>query len=246
MNHYTYLITYQNGMKYMGVRSCKCLPEEDVKYFGSSKHTPDKSQIKSKQILAVFPSRKEAIEAEIHYHKQHDIAVNPKYYNKAKQTAKSFDTLGVKFIRRPEHTDKIRQALLGRKRSLEERLAISKGKQGKSHKPHSAETKARIGAAHKGKSVSKITTEKMVAKRKADGSYTHSEQTKKSISESLKKNPPFKSNVLFRKDNEFQQEFISIAECARQTGISINSLKGRLKRIPGIRRNGWSIEYKSK
>ena len=39
MNHYTYLITYTTGKKYIGVRSCKCLPEEDTNYIGSSKYT---------------------------------------------------------------------------------------------------------------------------------------------------------------------------------------------------------------
>lgn len=246
MNHYTYLITYKNGMKYMGVRSCKCSPEEDVKYFGSSKHTPDKSQIVSKEILAEFPTREAALEAEISYHAENDVAVNPQYYNKAKQTTKSFSTFGVKFVRRPEHTEKIRQALLGRKRSPEECLAISKGKKGKSHKPHSADTKAKIGRAHRGKTVAKSTIDKMVAKRKSDGSYAHTESTKKRISETLKRNPPFKSSVLFREQNKNQQLFVSIAECARQTGISVNSLKGRLRRMPGVFINGWSIEYKSK
>lgn len=246
MNHYTYLITYDDGKKYMGVRSCKCSPEQDIAYFGSSKHTPDKTHVVSKEILAKYPTREKAITAEIHYHQLHDIAANPQYYNKAKQTAKGFDTLGVRFIRHPEHTDKIRKALLGRKRSPEECLAISEGKKGKSHKPHSATTKRKIGKAHKGKTVDKSSLEKMVTTRKNNGSYCHKESTKKRISSSLKNNPPFKSSVLFKKENKIQQEFISIAECARQTGISINSLKGRLKRMPGVTINGWAIEYKPK
>ncbi len=36
--HYTYIILNKNTqMKYIGVRSCSCLPENDDEYMGSSK-----------------------------------------------------------------------------------------------------------------------------------------------------------------------------------------------------------------
>ena len=33
--HYTYYSYQEWGMGYFGSRSCECLPEEDIKYFGS-------------------------------------------------------------------------------------------------------------------------------------------------------------------------------------------------------------------
>ena len=34
MNHYTYRLIFQDGRQYIGVRSCKCEPQEDIKYLG--------------------------------------------------------------------------------------------------------------------------------------------------------------------------------------------------------------------
>ena len=53
MYHYTYEITYTNNTKYIGVRSSKCLPENDTKYIGSSKYTPS-NKVFSKLMLQVF------------------------------------------------------------------------------------------------------------------------------------------------------------------------------------------------
>ena len=64
MNHYVYQITYNTNKKYIGCRSCKCLPEEDTKYIGSSKHTPN-TEIKVKEIL-------KDENASIHSEKQED------------------------------------------------------------------------------------------------------------------------------------------------------------------------------
>lgn len=242
MHHYTYEITYKSGKKYIGVRSCKCLPEEDVKYVGSSKHTPNKTEIVSKLIINNYLTRKEALLAEIQLHREKDIANNPDYYNRAIQTSTGFDTTGVAFKRSKEHILKIKKALTGRKRSPEECLAISKGKKGKSRKPHSLETKDKLSKANIGKIVSSETIAKMVSTRKANNTYKQSEKTREKISKALLINHPNTKQVSIT-INDIEYIYTSINSCARNTGKSIATLKQRLKRIPGKTVNNWSIKY---
>ena len=97
MNHYTYFLTAKepfNGMKYyIGVRSCKVTPEED-KYLGSSKVIKRNKIAVDKHILATWDTRQEAVSHEILLHNCFDVAVNPKFFNQATQTAVGFDTSG--------------------------------------------------------------------------------------------------------------------------------------------------------
>ncbi len=151
MNHYTYLITYTDGRKYIGVRSCKCAPEDDTAYVGSSRHTPNRL-FQSKQVLQTFPTREAAVVHEVALHEQYQVTTSPEFYNRSRQTSTKFDTSGVRFDRSIEHNEKIRQALTGRKRSPEECARISAGKRGVPRSvPHSAETRKKIGQAHLGK-----------------------------------------------------------------------------------------------
>lgn len=149
MNHYTYKLTFTDGRKYIGVRSSKCLPEEDFKYLGSSKHIKD-LEVLDKEIISTFKSRKEAVQHEIYLHDIYDVARSDEYLNKAKQTTTGFDTSGMKLHRSAEHNEKIRKSLTGRIRSESERLAISKAKLGKSNGPHSEETKLKLSKARLG------------------------------------------------------------------------------------------------
>lgn len=112
MHHYTYKIHYSTGKYYIGVRTSKCKPEDDTKYLGSSKYTPNDLVIK-KEILAEFSTRAEAIAHEVELHKFYDIAKNPNFYNRAKQTSKKFDVTGIKQTK--EHSEKIANSLRGRK-----------------------------------------------------------------------------------------------------------------------------------
>lgn len=240
MHHYTYLITYKDGLKYMGVRSCKCIPADDTNYVGSSRHTPNKSEIVSKKILKQFNSRKEALDAEIHFHKENRVNVNKDFYNKAIQKSNGFDTSGTKLARSPEHNLKIKNALTGRKRSPEECLAISEAKKGKTGRKHSSDTKTKIGLAHKGKTVSAESINKMIATRLKAGNYNQSDSTREKISSTLKENPPHTTKVTFTSEG-IETHYSSIKKCAEDTGISYNSLRGRLQRIPGKCVKGWSI-----
>lgn len=83
MRHYTYLLEFSNNMKYIGVHSCNFAPELDVCYLGSGRYLPkDRNRFNCKKtVLKEYPSRKEALEAEISYIKQHDCVNSDKYYN---------------------------------------------------------------------------------------------------------------------------------------------------------------------
>jgi len=95
MNHYTYeLQNKDDGLKYIGVRSCRCPIKEDS-YMSSSKWATKQYLANcTKKILKTFSTRKEAVEHEIYLHNKYDIAVNPHYFNQAKQTATKFDQSG--------------------------------------------------------------------------------------------------------------------------------------------------------
>ena len=95
MNHYTYEIKFENGMKYLGVRSCKCPIEEDI-YTGSSKLIPPELYANCvKTILATFATRIEAQEDEIRRHAMLDVARNPEYYNGVNAKSTGFSPVGL-------------------------------------------------------------------------------------------------------------------------------------------------------
>ena len=76
------------GRGYIGKRECKCLPEEDVNYFGSFRDKTFKPT--QKIILETFNSVEDALEAECILHDFYKIDKNPHFSNKAKQTSKKF------------------------------------------------------------------------------------------------------------------------------------------------------------
>ena len=92
-HHYVYCSYEEWGRDYIGRRSCDCLPEEDTKYFGSFYDKTFKPT--EKTILFVCETRKEAAEIEIKLHDFFDVAVNPKFANRAKATSTRFDVTGV-------------------------------------------------------------------------------------------------------------------------------------------------------
>jgi len=97
-SHYTYRLIALNPVdervEYIGVRSCNGLPENDTRYQGSSKHLPRTIQYR-KEIIAVWPTREEAVAHEVALHDFHDVARSPRFFNKAKQTSVGFDTAGI-------------------------------------------------------------------------------------------------------------------------------------------------------
>jgi hypothetical protein len=87
--YYTYYSYEEWGRGYFGSRGCKCLPEEDIKYFGSSK---DKTfRPKYKIILKDdYATREEAYVDEIILQQYYKVVENPHFANKAYQTSTKF------------------------------------------------------------------------------------------------------------------------------------------------------------
>lgn len=95
MNHYTYELRFENGMKYIGVRSCKCPIDEDS-YVGSSKLIPSTLYATcEKVILGVFDTRIDAQQDEITRHAKLDVARNPEYYNGINAKSTGFSPVGL-------------------------------------------------------------------------------------------------------------------------------------------------------
>ena len=76
------------GRGYIGKRECWCLPEEDIKYFGS--YTDKTFKPTQKIILETFDNRKYAYQAEIILHLFYDVKNNTHFANKTNQFATDF------------------------------------------------------------------------------------------------------------------------------------------------------------
>jgi hypothetical protein len=86
--YYTYYSYEEWGRGYIGSRGCKCLPEEDIKYFGS--YTDKTFKPTQKIILETYDTREKAFFAEIKLHKFFDVANNSNFANKSKLTTVGF------------------------------------------------------------------------------------------------------------------------------------------------------------
>lgn len=90
--HIKYFYVYYSyepwGRGYIGKRECWCLPEEDIKYFGSYRNKTFKPT--EKIILETFNTAEEVLEAEILLHDFYAVDKNPHFINKSKQTSTGF------------------------------------------------------------------------------------------------------------------------------------------------------------
>ena len=149
--HYYVYHSYEEwGREYIGCRSCDCLPEEDIKYFGSFKDKTFKPT--GKTILFTGETREEVAEIEIKLHDFFDVAVNPRFANKAKATSTKFDTTGVPHTE--EDKKKISEALSGENsplfgvpRTEAQKKAHSERMSGKTH---TEESKKKMSVAKSG------------------------------------------------------------------------------------------------
>ena len=103
MKHYTYIITNKiNNKSYIGVRSCKGIPKEDIghKYFSSSSDSEfineqrEYPEIFIYKVLNIFDKREDALSEEIRLHKLYNVDTNPNFYNLAKQSSSGIDFTG--------------------------------------------------------------------------------------------------------------------------------------------------------
>lgn len=86
--YYTYYSYEEWGRGYIGSRKCKCFPEKDIRYFGS--YTDKTFHPTKKIILEVYETREKCLSSEILLHKFYDVANNPHFANRARQTSIKF------------------------------------------------------------------------------------------------------------------------------------------------------------
>ena len=134
-HRYVYYSYEEWGRGYIGKRTCDCLPEEDVEYFGSfadSEFNPTNKII----LRSGYKNAKELVKDEVILHDFYDVARNPHFANRAKQTSTGFDRSGTTPTN--ETRQKMSAALKGEKHYF-------------FGKNHTEETKQKNRDAHMGK-----------------------------------------------------------------------------------------------
>jgi hypothetical protein len=138
MKHFYVYYSYEEyGRGYIGKRECYCLPEEDVKYFGSYR---DKTFYPTQKIiLETFDTLEDALEAECVLHDFYEVDKNPHFANMAKQTSKKFyyitpreNMLGENNpAKRPEVREKLSASAKNRRASEETKRKMSEAHKGR-------------------------------------------------------------------------------------------------------------------
>ena len=156
MKHFYVYYSYEEyGRGYIGKRECKCLPEEDVSYFGSFK---DKTfNPTQKIILETFESVEEALESECVLHDFYEVDKNPHFVNKAKQSSSGFyyNRTGEKNPsiignNNPAKRQEVREILSNQKKGKNNPMYGLKGNKNPfAGKKHTKETKQKIGTLSK-------------------------------------------------------------------------------------------------
>ena len=209
-HHYTYYSYEEWGRGYIGKRSCDCLPEEDVSYFGSFTDTTFKP---TQKIIfrSDYKNAEELTKDEIILHDFYDVARNPHFANKVKQTSTGFDVTGVSFPHTEETKQRMSVSKLGEKNPNYGKTGTlshnfgrihtdsAKQKMSLSHagKTHTDETKQKMSASQAGEknhNYGKTATEETKQRmRESHTGQTHTEETKQKIREGKtgEKNPNF-------------------------------------------------------
>lgn len=150
--HYVYYSYESWGRGYIGVRSCKCPPKEDNRYFGTYR---DKSfKPTNKIILAEFDSREAAQKAEIELHAFFNVDINSHFANRARARTTGFScgyTRRISEETKRKIGEANKKALKGRKLPEEVKVKIGAHFKGK---PKSLEHREKIKNAQVGKKFS--------------------------------------------------------------------------------------------
>jgi hypothetical protein len=201
--HYVYYSYEEYGRGYFGSRTCKCLPEEDIKYFGSFK---DKTFKPTQKIILKndYATREEAYADEIILQQYYKVVENPHFANRAYQTSTGFSQKGKvawnkdkKGIYSKESLEKMKKSSIGKKHTQETKKKISKSFKGKKL---TEEHKRKIAEANRG------TPKSMTEKRKQadiERSLTargkpkqkHSDETKMKISKATQGRIPWNKGL---------------------------------------------------
>ena len=158
---YVYYSYEEFGRGYIGSRGCKCLPEDDSRYYGSFW---DKTfNPTGKIILAEFDNRRDAYYAEVVLHKFYDVVNNPHFANQSRALTSGFTTEGRVAPNRgkkasEETRRKIGESSRGRKHTEDYKKKKSLENSGEKNPmyggTHTPEARERIGAAQRGKTIS--------------------------------------------------------------------------------------------
>ena len=236
-HHYVYHSYEEWGREYIGCRSCDCLPEEDTKYFGSF---CDKTFFPTeKTILFVCETRKEVVEIEIKLHDLFDVAVNPQFANRSKQTSTKFDVAGVPWTEEQKEAQSERMSgennpNYGVPKTEEWKKAHSERMSGKTH------TEAQ----------NKANSERMSGENNPMFGAPRTEEWKKAHSERMsgEKNPqygrtgalsPTSKAIIAIEPDGTQRHFGSGREAARKLEIPKGTLSGYLKNGHVLTQGKW-------
>lgn len=149
---YVYYSYEEFGRGYIGKRECTCLPEEDVKYFGSFKDNCFNPV--GKIILQTFNTVEEALEVECILHEFYQVDRNPHFANRAKQSSKKFYYIFPPELNpslNPEVKEKIRLSKLGENNPAKRPEVRKKLKEARNKRITTEETKKRMSESHKGR-----------------------------------------------------------------------------------------------
>lgn len=230
--HYVYRITnVVENKHYYGKRSSTVDPKLDlgVKYFSSSS---DKKFIEDQKIyperfkykvVSVYNNSFSAIQKEVVLHNRFDVGVNPKFYNKSKQTSTKFDTTGIMLTEEQKHKVK------NRKRgpmSEEQKAKLSKAHKGKKH---STEARIKMSNSHKGK---KLTAEHVKKIKAASTGKKHSPQSieKMKKAQSGLNHPGAKPVNIYASTGELVAENVCLKRWAKDNNYNQGCLWLTLKR----------------
>lgn len=198
---YVYYSYEEFGRGYIGSRGCKCLPEEDFKYYGSFWDKTFKPT--GKIILAEFDNRRDAYDAEVVLHKFYDVVNNPHFANQSRALTSGFTTEGRVAPNRgkkasEETRRKIGEASRGRRPSEETRKLKSQLMTGEGNPmyggTHTPEARERIGAPHRGKVIEDWHKERI---SQASKGKKHSEKTKRKMREAAQsyRTPEYRKKI---------------------------------------------------
>jgi len=217
------------------------LPEEDTKYFGSFR---DKTfNPTEKTILFVCETREEAMEIEIELHDFFDVAVNPQFANRSKQTSTRFDSTGVPRTeaQKQVHSEKMIGKNVGKTRTEEQKKAQSERNSGEKNPmygvPRTEETKKKMSVAKSGEKNHMFGVPK-------------TEEWKKAMSERMsgEKNPGSKAIIAIKPDGT-QRHFVSGTEAARELEIDRGNLCKYLKYDHALKQGkfeGWQFLFENR